>query len=109
MRYHSESSVGAPLIHCTSGISRSAALIAIDMAIDEFRATKKVQLKEIITGMRNCRMSMIQAYDQVKFAIYILYSYDMKSAYTNACVVIRMHSSSIFLFFFFMLYIYIYI
>lgn len=55
------------LVHCSAGIGRTGAYIAIDHAINAMQARQNVDVNEIIRQIRGDRMGMVQHTSQYKF------------------------------------------
>lgn len=56
------------VIHCSAGVGRTGAFIAIDQAIDAYKQKQKIDINAIVRRMREDRMALIQHTNQYKFA-----------------------------------------
>ena len=54
------------LVHCGTGISRTASFIALDIAIDQYEAEGEVSVYDIVRRMRNERPLMVRSLDQYR-------------------------------------------
>lgn len=55
------------LVHCSAGIGRTGAFIAIDHAVNAMQSRNQVDVTEIIKTLREDRMGMVQSTSQYKF------------------------------------------
>ncbi len=58
---------GPPIFHCSAGVGRTGAFIAIDVGIRMVKDTQTVNVPKIVKQMRRYRMFMVQNPDQYKF------------------------------------------
>lgn len=56
------------VIHCSAGVGRTGAYIAIDQAIDAYKQKQIIDINAIVRRMREDRMALIQHTNQYKFA-----------------------------------------
>lgn len=55
------------IVHCSAGVGRTGAFIAIDQAIDAYKQRVKVDINDVVVNMRQCRMALIQHTTQYSF------------------------------------------
>ena len=55
------------VVHCSAGVGRTGAFIAIDHAIDAYKARVKVDINDVTERMRQSRMALIQHTSQYLF------------------------------------------
>eukprot|EP00036_Acanthoecidae_sp_10tr_P009730 CAMPEP_0182916138 /NCGR_PEP_ID=MMETSP0105_2-20130417/762_1 /TAXON_ID=81532 ORGANISM="Acanthoeca-like sp., Strain 10tr" /NCGR_SAMPLE_ID=MMETSP0105_2 /ASSEMBLY_ACC=CAM_ASM_000205 /LENGTH=646 /DNA_ID=CAMNT_0025053067 /DNA_START=32 /DNA_END=1972 /DNA_ORIENTATION=+ len=55
------------VVHCSAGVGRTGAFIAIDQAIDAYKQRVKVDINDVVFNMRQCRMALIQHTAQYSF------------------------------------------
>eukprot|EP00038_Savillea_parva_P018381 m.23359 g.23359 ORF g.23359 m.23359 type:complete len:759 (-) comp4073_c0_seq1:89-2365(-) len=55
------------VVHCSAGVGRTGAFIAIDQAIDAYKQRVKVDINDCVIKMRQCRMALIQHTTQYCF------------------------------------------
>lgn len=56
---------GNPMIvHCSAGVGRTGTFIALDIALQQIRAEKKVNVLDIVKDLRRQRMKMVQSFSQ---------------------------------------------
>lgn len=73
------------VVHCSAGVGRTGAFIAIDHAIDAYKQRVRLDLNDVVVTMRQCRMAMIQHTVQYCFVHaaardYILGKLELKAA-----------------------------
>jgi protein tyrosine phosphatase len=59
------------VVHCSAGVGRTGTIIAADIARKLKEANKTIDIVEIVSTMRKCRMMLVQHEDQFK----LLYQY----------------------------------
>lgn len=59
--------VSPAVVHCSAGVGRTGAFIAIDQAIDAYKQRVKVDINDVVVKMRLCRMALIQHTTQYCF------------------------------------------
>ena len=55
------------VVHCSAGVGRTGAFIALDQAIDAYKARVKVDINDVTERMRQSRMALIQHTSQYIF------------------------------------------
>lgn len=55
------------MVHCSAGVGRTGAFIAIDHAIEAYKKKQKVDINAVVERMRRCRMALIQHTSQYCF------------------------------------------
>ncbi|KAK6188072.1 hypothetical protein SNE40_004334 [Patella caerulea] len=70
------------LVHCSAGIGRSGAYIALDSLLKEGKATGRIDIKRCIITMRSQRKNMIQTASQLQF-VYETLAYYFKQGKTS--------------------------
>ncbi|XP_025108277.1 receptor-type tyrosine-protein phosphatase kappa-like [Pomacea canaliculata] len=56
-----------PVVHCSAGVGRTGTYIALDIASDLRSRGRDVNIKEIVSRLREDRMLMVQTEEQYKF------------------------------------------
>ena len=51
---------GPILVHCSAGVGRTGTFIAVDMALEQAKKEKKVDIAGIVNRLREQRMKMVQ-------------------------------------------------
>lgn len=67
VRLHDVSHPGVILIHCSAGVGRTGAFIAIDYLLDAVQAEDSIDVYNYACSMRRDRVNMIQTLDQYVF------------------------------------------
>lgn len=52
------------IVHCSAGVGRTGTFIALDIALQQMRAEKKINVLEIVKDLRRQRMKMVQSFSQ---------------------------------------------
>lgn len=52
------------LVHCSAGVGRTGTFIALDIALQQIRAQKKINVLDIVKDLRRQRMKMVQSFSQ---------------------------------------------
>ncbi|XP_025108223.1 receptor-type tyrosine-protein phosphatase kappa-like isoform X3 [Pomacea canaliculata] len=67
-RYVKARAQGAtPVVHCSAGVGRTGTYIALDIAADLRSRGRDVNVKDIVSGLREDRTLMVQTEEQYKF------------------------------------------
>lgn len=89
--YMAECNTVKPIVvHCSAGVGRSGAIIAIDCGMDAIESNRYVDLLEVIQQLRQDRMAMVQHASQYHFACYAVAQFTInrlkRLADTHACI-----------------------
>lgn len=52
------------IVHCSAGVGRTGTFIALDIALQQVRSEKKINVLEIVKDLRRQRMKMVQSFSQ---------------------------------------------
>lgn len=80
------------LVHCSAGIGRTGAFIAIDHAINAMQARAKVDITDIVRQLREDRMGMVQHTSQYKFIFQAALDY-ARTRFKNSTVLAQVDVS----------------
>jgi protein tyrosine phosphatase len=67
VRSHDDTHPGPIIVHCSAGVGRTGAFIAIDSLLDQAKAENKVDVYNFTCNMRKDRANMIQTVEQYIF------------------------------------------
>nr|XP_022307741.1 receptor-type tyrosine-protein phosphatase mu-like [Crassostrea virginica] len=79
LRGSSEENVTPMVVHCSAGIGRTGAFIALDALYKEGKRTGKINVMKYVNTMRSCRINMVQTCEQY-MSIFIALNERFKAA-----------------------------
>ncbi|RUS80759.1 hypothetical protein EGW08_011482, partial [Elysia chlorotica] len=96
VRTHHANKLSPLLVHCGTGISRTAAFIALDIAVDQYETEGGTSVYDIVGRMRTERPMMVRNLDQYKF-IYACLQEDFEAGLTTLNLLDGLHREREFL------------
>ena len=65
-------SKGPTLVHCSAGVGRTGTFIAIDLALEQAKKERVIDIAGIVNRLRQQRMKMVQTLVRMKLTLLLL-------------------------------------